>query len=284
MIDLNALPRPEILEELDYEAELELLFNYAVPRFDERGIDFDAIILESEPVRVLLEVCAQRNTEIFAHANEAFRQTLLAYAKNSNLDQLVAWLAVERQAGESDARLRQRYRLASYGRSAGGPAERYKAVALGADVDVRDVAVWTEGRNPTVNVAVLSALANGEPTVALLAAVEDALMSDDVRVISDRFNVQSAIRRSVDVTVSIRLHPNALPTVADQVAAKIQLDWQAQDLLGLDLTHAFLAKTALSNPDVTNLQVIAPAQDEIADANEAIGLGTVSVTVSGRGR
>jgi phage-related baseplate assembly protein len=133
-------------------------------------------------------------------------------------------------------------------------------------------------------VAVLSADGNGEPSGELLQRVEAALMSDDVRVVSDHFNVLSAIRRTIDVSVSVRLGPHDPEEVVDEVRSQIVNKWQEQDLLGLDLTRAFLVRVAGSVSGITNVEIKEPFEDVVADQNEAIGLGSVTVNISGRGR
>lgn len=282
--DLSALPPPAVIEELSYEVILDDILAVTAAVLAAKGFAWTVGSLETDPFVIVAEAYAYREVSIRSRMNYNTGQTFLEPAEGSNLDQLTAWLGVTRLQGESDARLKERYRLATYGRSAGGPKERYRAIALGADINVRNVAVYTEGRDPTVNVAVLSTLGNGEPTPALLATVETALDANDVRVVSDRFNVLSAIRKTVDVELAIRLSDTALNDVGSQVEAKVQSDWQGQDLLGLDLTLAFLVGAAVQVNGVTNVEVVSPTTDQMATENEAIAIGTVTVTISGRGR
>ncbi|WP_282046304.1 baseplate J/gp47 family protein [Roseibium album] len=281
--DLSALPPPEVVEEISYEDILAELAVDIKARFAAAGIDWDVDQLETDAAVIVAQAAAYRETVLRSRINYVAQQGFLYFAESGNLEQLSAWLEVFRMEGESDDRLKERFRLATFGRSAGGPAERYLSVVVGADIDVRDVAIWREGRDPTVNVAVLSQSGNGEPTQALLDVVETALTQPDIQVVSDTFNVVSAIRKTVDVTLSVRLDPTAADSVADQVATTVQSEWQKQDLLGLDLTRAFLIQAA-GIAGVTNVEVTAPAVDTVALENEAIAINSVTVTVSGRGR
>lgn len=281
--DLSTLPAPEVVEEISYEAILADLAADIKARFAAAGVDWDVDQLETDAAVIIAQAAAYRETVLRSRINYVAQQGFLYFATSGYLEQLTAWLEIFRMEGESDDRLKERFRLATYGRSAGGPAERYRSVALGADIDVRDVAIWREGRDPTVNVAVLSQSGAGEPTQALLDTVEAALLQPDIRVVSDTFNVGSAIRKTVDVALSVRLDPTAPDSVADQAGATVQSKWQNQDLLGLDLTRAFLIQAA-GISGVTNVEVTAPAADTVALENEAIAITSVTVTVSGRGR
>lgn len=281
--DLSALPPPEVIEEISFEDYFAQLAADIKARFAAAGVDWDVEQLETDAAVIVAQAAAYRETVLRSRINYVAQQGFLYFAESGNLEQLSAWLEVFRMEGESDDRLKERFRLATFGRSAGGPAERYRSVVLGADIDVRDVAIWREGRDPTVNIAVLSQSGNGEPTQALLGVVETALTQPDIQVVSDTFNVVSAIRKTVDVTLSVRLDPTAADSVADQVATTVQAEWQKQDLLGLDLTRAFLIQAA-GIAGVTNVEVAEPEADTVALENEAIAINSVIVTVSGRGR
>lgn len=283
MSDLTLLPAPVVIETLDYEAILQALKDDLKSRLIELGMEWGVDVLESDPGVVLMETFAYRELLLRSRINFAARANLLAFAKGSDLDHLVAWLGVTRLDGETDERLRLRYQLATFGRSAGGPEERYVSVALGASINVRDVAVWREGRDPTVRVAVLSEVGDGSATPALLAAVATALNDPAVKVVSDRFEVVSAVRVVQDVSIKIRLDPTQPDTLADAVRAKILTDWINVDRLGFDLTKSWLIATAMV-PGVTSVEVVSPAQDVVASPNEAIGLGDVVVEISGYGR
>jgi phage-related baseplate assembly protein len=99
-IDLSQLPAPNIVEALDYETILAALLAKMV----ELLTTWDASV-ESDPVVKLLEVVAYRELLIRQDFNERAKQTMPAYAKGTNLTNLVVLLGVERQTDESDASL-----------------------------------------------------------------------------------------------------------------------------------------------------------------------------------
>jgi len=283
MTNLDALPRPQVIEELEYEVVFQELLAFVRARFEAVGIDWDVGDLETDPCAILLQAFAYREILLRARTNDAARSNLLKFSERSDLDHLVAWLGVIRLEGETDERLKRRYQLATFGRSAGGPPERYKAVALAASVEVRDVAVWSEDDDPTVNMAVLSTIGNGDASPLLLRTVRQAVERKDIKVTSDRFNVMSAVRRVEDLFLRVRLAPDAPLSLLEEIGPHLQRAWVKQDLLGLDLDTSWIIATARL-PGVTAIEL--PDMPLIIQAleNEAIGLGNIKVELSGRGR
>jgi phage-related baseplate assembly protein len=276
------LPPPAILEELNFEALLSTIVADAQARLAAVGITWDVGALETDPVMILCQAFAYREMMLRARVNDAARANLLAFAGTSDLDHLAAFYDVARLDGETDERLRDRVWLTILGRSAGGPVERYKAVAMAASLQVRDVAIWREGRDPTVRVAVLST-DTGEASPELLASVLAALEAPEVRVVSDRFEVVSAIQTVQDVALTVRLAPDAPESRRMDVAAAVRTAWQAEQLLGLDLTTSWLTAKAMI-PGVTRVEVTWPTKDVVALPHQAIGLGGMEIIDGGRGR
>ncbi|SOC26816.1 baseplate assembly protein [Stappia indica] len=276
------LPPPAILEELSFEQLLSTIVADAQARLAAVGITWDVGALETDPVMILCQAFAYRELVLRARVNDAARANLLAFAGSSDLDHLAAFYDVARLDGETDERLRDRVWLTILGRSAGGPVERYKAVAMAASLQVRDVAIWREGRDPTVRVAVLST-DTGEASPELLASVLAALEAPEVRVVSDRFEVVSAIQTVQDVALTVRLAPDAPESRRMDVAAAVRAAWHAEQLLGLDLTTSWLTAKAMI-PGVTRVEVTWPTKDVVALPHQAIGLGGIEIIDGGRGR
>lgn len=276
------LPPPAILEELNFEQLLATIVADAQARLAAVGITWDVGALETDPVMILCQAFAYRELVLRARVNDAARANLLAFAGTSDLDHLAAFYDVARLDGETDERLRDRVWLTILGRSAGGPVERYKAVAMAASLQVRDVAIWREGRDPTVRVAVLST-DTGEASPELLATVRAALEAPEVRVVSDRFDVVSAIQTVQDVALTVRLAPDAPESRRMDVAAAVRSAWQAEQLLGLDLTTSWLTAKAMI-PGVTRVAVTWPTKDVVTLPHQAIGLGGMEIADGGRGR
>jgi phage-related baseplate assembly protein len=276
------LPPPAILEELDFEQLLAAIVADAQARLAAVGITWDVGALETDPVMILCQAFAYRELLLRARVNDAARANLLAFAGTSDLDHLAAFYDVTRLLDEPDARVRERVSLTILGRSAGGPLERYKAVAMAASVQVRDVAIWREGRDPTVRVAVLTDDLSPKPW-ELLDAVRAALEAPEIRVVSDRFEVVSAIRTVTDVALTVRLAPDAPDALFAQVATAVRSAWETENLLGLDLTTSWLISKAMI-PGVTRVSVTYPDKDLVAQPHEAIGIGGIEIIDGGRGR
>ncbi|MEP3049416.1 MAG: baseplate J/gp47 family protein [Roseibium sp.] len=284
LVDLSSLPPPEVVEDISYP-DLSVQIKAEIKgRFGAVGVDWDVDGLEADGAVIQAENSAYREIALRTRINHVAQQGYLYFAEGSNADQLASWLGVFRLDGESDERLKERYRLATIGGSTGGPAERFRKIVLDTSVDVRDVAVWTERLDPTIHIAVLSSVGNGEPSTTLLNAVEAALLEPSVRLVNDRFNVQSAVRKTVDVTLSVRIAESALDNVSNTVEETVQALWVKQKLLGLDMTQAFLISAASSVEGITNVSVVSPAEDVVASENEAIAIGLLTVDTIGRGR
>lgn len=136
LLDLSALPAPQVVETLDYagiRAALEGDLRELVPELDDP-------LAESSPLAKLLEAAAYREVTLRARVNTAARSVMLAYAGGGNLDGLAALFAVARKDGEADAALRRRVLLALQGQSTAGPAAGYRRIALGAHADIADAA------------------------------------------------------------------------------------------------------------------------------------------------
>lgn len=276
------LPPPAILEELDFEQLLAAIVADAQARLAAVGIAWDVGALETDPVMILCQAFAYRELLLRARVNDAARANLLAFAGTSDLDHLAGFYDVTRLLDEPDDRLRERVWLTILGRSAAGPMERYKAVAMAASTQVRDVEIWREGRDPTVRVAVLTDDLSPKPW-ELLDAVRAALEAPAVRVVSDRFEVVSAIRTVTDVALTVRLAPDAPASRLGDVATAVRAAWEAESLLGLDLTTSWLVAKAMI-PGVTRVGVTWPKDDLVAQPHEAIGIGGIEIINGGRGR
>ncbi len=277
-VDIAALPPPEVIEDLDFEAILEAAVADLVERFPAIA---GVIGLESEPARKLLEVDAFREVLIRARINDVHRANLLAFARGGDLDHLAAFYDVLRLTGETDERLRARVILAISGRSTGGTAARYRFVAMTASVDVRDAIVYRVGTSPVVHVAIFSYEDGGIPDPAILAAVEDALNASDVRMVNDTIAVRSAVTQAVPVVADVWLLPQAELAVFDGLEASLRQSFEDEAGLGFDLTRAWIT-ARLMLPGVQRVTISAPAADVAAEEYEALALGTVTLTYRGR--
>jgi phage-related baseplate assembly protein len=98
-IDLSALPRPAVVETLDYETVLAELRADLLRLYPAAA---EVIDLESEPLIKLLQVAAYRELVIRARINDAARAVMLGWAVGTDLDNLAARYDLARLPGEDD--------------------------------------------------------------------------------------------------------------------------------------------------------------------------------------
>lgn len=98
IVDLNQLAAPDVVEELDYETILSERKATLVSLHPEDQQDAIArtLSLESEPLVKLLQENAYREVIWRHRVNEAARAVMLAYAADSDLDQIGGNYNVER--------------------------------------------------------------------------------------------------------------------------------------------------------------------------------------------
>lgn len=276
MTDLSQLLPPRIVEEISFE----LIRAEMVADLRARDPAFTAI-LESDPAIKVLEAGAYREMILRQRINEAVRANFLAFASGSDIDHLAQFYDVTRLPGESDVRLKDRIVLAITGRSTGGTEARYKSVALGADIRVSDVSVYTVGKDPTINVAVFSVDNNGVADAALLAKVNAALQSPSVRMVNDRIVVAAAALLAINVVANLKLLPDASETVIASAEAALRAAWADGMALGRDVTRAWLV-SKLMIAGVYSVDVLQPAADVVMPFNQAAALGTVTLNNIGR--
>ena len=201
-VDLSALPAPQVLESLDYEA----LYDEALATFREYMGDNWSAALESDPVVKLLELFAYGKMQNRARVNDAAKALLLAYAEKEDLDQLAANVKLQRlviqpanllavppveEVKESDDALRERIQLVYEGLTTAGPRNSYIFHARNSSALVADATA--ESPSPAeVVVTVLSLTGSGQADQALLDEVYTKLSDDDIRPVGDRLTVQSA--------------------------------------------------------------------------------------------
>lgn len=217
VIDLSRLPAPNVVEDIDFEALLA-----------ERKAGFLALLpealrptvaakleLQSEPIAILLQESVYREIYLRQRINDAARATMLAFAQDGDLDQVVALLGIERQTitpanpdtgaeavMEGDGDLRYRGQLAPQGFSVAGPEGAYRSHALGAHGSVLDASA-TSPAPGEVLVTVLVREGDGTPPQAVLDAVTAALNAEDVRPLTDKVTVRGAEIVPYDVVATI---------------------------------------------------------------------------------
>ncbi|KAF2406415.1 Phage-related baseplate assembly protein [Pseudomonas antarctica] len=230
IVDLSALPAPDVLEPLDFEE----VYDEGLAAFRSYMGDNWNAALESDPVTKVLEVGAYIKVGNRARVNDACKAQLLAHAIKGDLDQLGANVNLKRlviqpenllavppvpQVLEDDDSFRERIQLSYEGLTTAGPRNSYILHARNASGLVRDATA--ESPAPaSVTVTVLSTEGDGAATPELLATVAKALNDDDVRPLGDRVTVQGA--QILHYRVDAILHMNSAGPEGDAALASAQ--------------------------------------------------------------
>lgn len=288
-INLALLPPPQIIEELAFERlferyRLEFTRIWGELRAANPAAnlpDYDVSMLETDPAMIIGQGETYRELLARARINDAARANLLAFATGNDLDHLAAFYDVLRLPGETDARLKLRVILEIQGRSPGGPKERYKAIAMGADLRVKSVEPYRVGRSPRIHIAVYSTQANGVASPDLLEAVRQALEEDAVRLVNDEFVVSSAVLKVVNLAAEVWLLPDADQASLARAEAALRDAWGAEQALGRDLVREWWV-SKLIVPGIQKVSPLLPVADVIADPFEAIAIGALDLQFKGR--
>ncbi|MGO0789200.1 baseplate assembly protein [Herbaspirillum seropedicae] len=204
-IDLTLLPAPQVLETLDFETILATrkAAVLALLPEDQRDAAAKVLALESEPSTKLLQENAYQELLLRNRVNDAAKAIMLAFAMNSDLDQIGANNNVKRlvlvpadpdaqppvaEVLEGDDAYRLRIQEAPEALSTAGPRNAYEFHARSADGRVMDARAVSPAPCEVV-VAVLANTEDWQAPADLLAAVDAALSAEDVRPLGDLVNV-----------------------------------------------------------------------------------------------
>lgn len=285
-IDLSKLPPPDVIEALDYDAVLSDALERMAALMPEVA---EALALESEPLRKLIELISYLVVLLRGRINDAARATMLATATGADLDNLAALLGVARLVVspatdtapavlESDTALRARAQLAPEAYTTAGPVGAYEYHARSADARVADVSVTTPEPG-SVLVTVLCVDGDGTPTPDLLATVQDALSVEHVRPVCANVIVAppQLVSYSVAAEITVGTGPDAgVVLAAAQAAAAAYV--QATRRLGATVARSGLM-AALHQAEVLTVSMPAPAADIVCGATSAPICTEIAITM-----
>lgn len=275
IIDLDALPDPIVVEELSFEA----IFKRKLQTLLALDSSFSALV-ESDPAIKLLEADSYDELILRQRINDAARARLLAFAADSDLDQLAAFYGVTRLAGESDTSLKTRTREAIMGRSAAGTAAQYRFAALSASTSVIGVEVDSPAGG-IVRVSILSSESDGTPSAGLLAAVNTICSSDSVRALNDTLQVVGAQIVPVDITANIYLTKNAPETTFTGLENVLRNAFADVRSLGYNVTPSWIV-SKLQTGGVQRVELTAPASQIAIGPTQCASIRNINLTLAGR--
>ncbi|MFD2643060.1 baseplate assembly protein [Pseudomonas japonica] len=280
IVDLSALPAPQVLEDLDFEE----IFQADLATFKSHMGESWTAQLESDPVTKLLEVGAYRTLLNRARVNDAAKALLLAYATGSDLDQLAANVQLRRllvraadpnavppveQILEEDDALRERIELVYEGLTTAGPRNSYILHARNASGQVADATA--ESPSPAVvDVTVLGVDGRGVASAELLAQVAAYLNDDEVRPVADRLTVRSAEILPYRIDAVLHMTGNGPETEATLVECRRRLQaWiNPRRRLGVEVARsgidAQLHISGVARVELRDWQDIRPSKGQAA--------------------
>jgi phage-related baseplate assembly protein len=285
LIDLSQLPEPNVIEVVSFElilAERKERFVSLNP-IEKQDAVRSTLELESEPITKMLQENAYREMLLRQRINESALAVMLAFAIDSDLDQIAANFHLERleldkgdplavppipPTMESNDDLRARCQMAFEGLSVAGPRGAYIYHALSADGQVSDVSA--ESPEPCeVLVSVLSREGKGIASPTLLAKVTAALSDDDIRPLGDRLTVQSVTIVEYAVEAVLYYYPGP---ESEPIRAAAEKSLQAyignQRRIGRDIRRSALY-AALHVEGVQRVELLHPAVDIVLNKEQA---------------
>lgn len=275
-VDLSSLPFPDVLETLDFEAELSACKQDLISRDPELE---EALQFESEPLVKLLQTFAYRFLIKTGQINAKAKALMLAYAEKADLDHLAANRGVYRKTiipaqpnanppvpavMESDEDLRRRVHLQPESMAAGS-AGAYQFWGLSAHGHVKDIAV----ENPKeghVNIWVQSHIDEIAPQ-DLLNSVDQALDAETRRPLTDYVHVKAAAPAKWVLNATLVLFPGPDSAVV-KAAAEADAGKYIEKIssLGYDVTRSGLFR-ALHQGGVQNVILNSPPADIVLPKN-----------------
>lgn len=281
-IDLAGLSPPDVVERLDYESILTELKADAVARLAEVGITYNVGSLETDPVVVVLQTAAYRETLLRARVNDATKAIMVAYAVEADLEHRGAALGVKRmvtpatettpEVRESNDAYRKRIQLAPEAFAAAGPEGAYAFHALTVDLSIKDVAVLTPEKGQ-IHVLPLVSAGNGTPSNDLIERVRRRLMDKKIKPATDILTVRAPI--VVPYTVTAQLVVGSGPDrtlILASARSKLAALISERHRIGAPVNRSALF-AALHVAGVERVAISAPASD-VVPADDAVAFAT----------
>lgn len=261
-INLAGLPFPPVIEALDFEVLRAAYIARLKAVLDARGIDYDVDTIEADPGVALAETTGYRELVVRGRVNDGARAVMLAFASGADLDNLAAFYATARLAGEADAAFRERVQLAPEALSVAGPPGAYAYHARKVSPEIVDVAVYSPRRGQVV-VVPLVATGNGVPPPAIIDAVWAALSAENIKPLTDELAVMAPV--VVPITIAGTLIVDRGPdraVVKAAALASLAGYLAGRRRIGRTVYRAGIA-AALQVAGVENVILASPAEDAV---------------------
>lgn len=286
LVDFSKLPAPDVVEQLDFETifavrKARLIELTPVDQRDAMAVTLE---LESEPIVKLLQENAYRELILRQRVNEAAVAVMLPYAKDDDLDNLVAFFEVARLTivkpdptanppvlgeYEDDDALLERAQNAFEGLSIAGPTKAYEFHARSADGRVAD-ASCVSPEPCEILITALGVADDGSVPAEALEAIRAKLSEEEIRPVGDRLTIQSASVQDYTIVADLFVTDSSpekallLPVALKNAQAFAK----ARRRLGLSIYRSKI-DAALAIEGVENVIISEPAADIARDKSQA---------------
>ncbi|RAI01100.1 baseplate assembly protein [Acuticoccus sediminis] len=280
-IDFASLTPPEAIDPLDYEVILDERKARFLELWDEARAEnpdlpaYDTLVLETDPVAVLLQESAYRELVLRQMVNDRYLDATLPYAVGSALDVLGTLYGVQRQDGETDERFRRRVQLAPEALSTAGTVGGYIYFALSAEPTLLDVDV-RKSQPGRVEVTCRAVGTDPRPSAAILSAVRERLIDEGVAPLTDMVTVRapSVVRATVTAELIVSDTPTK-PVIVAEAKAALNTYIESRMAIGSVLYRSGIT-AALHVPGVVSVNLIEPSYD-VAPSGDQAGVVLVEV-------
>ena len=271
-MNLSDLETPQIIEELSLSEILEQMRNKLI----EIEPEFNAY-LESDPLIKLMEIAAYRELLLRQRINQAAKANLLAFATESDLDNLAAFYGITRLENETDDELRTRTQAKIVGWSSAGSREAYKFHALNSDPRVKE-ANANSPEPGLVRISILSKENNGVVSDDLLETVNDYMQRDDIRMLTDTVLVVPCNLIDIDVKAKITLMSSTPIEFLSTIKSSFKNAFAKIAGLGVSISRSWIISN-LFLEGVKDVQLSLPTSDVEVSETECARLLDVELSV-----
>ena len=289
--DLSQLAKAALIETIDYEAILTAQKAWVIARWDEYRAGrsdlpaLDTLMLETEPITIMLEAFAFRETLLRALVNDKARAVLLAYATGSDLDHLGALFSTARRdisAGvkQGDAEYREELQLSPEAFSVAGPEGAYIYFARRSHESISDAAAINTPGSNRVDVVLLARDGDGTASADAISAAYMALSPKTTRPLTDDVRVRAAtiLVTAVDLVLKVRAGPSP-EAIRSAAVAAVNSYIAARRRIGSALRVDGLIGAARAGGDIEQAIVNSPSADVVPSAYGAVHVSGVNITV-----
>jgi len=260
MIDVNTIPVPSIIEELDYQTIKTDCINHLKTILP---VEF----IESDQVLLVVEALIYREMLLRARINASLKALFLPTSTGNNLDNLAVSYGITRLALESDDAFRNRILLSLDRFSTAGSAGTYIYQTMSVSSDIKDVKIF-EGLPGVVEVVYYA----WNDSEELKTAIIEHLNKDTIRPLTDVVVVNPATRKNIALILTVEVL-----RLSDEMRVKNEILSAFGEInlgIGEDLPLSRIIKTAFVNGV---FRVGANVEDINADTHEVIILSSITI-------